>query len=133
MNTTERIQQAIAHVKEQHPKSAGLYERALLGKCSRSQALKAKCLDCSNFNRDEVDNCTVTTCPLWHFRPRFGENKVLQKRTRLHVMTEEHKEKLRASLVKRRSATPCQNTKQIVIKNKTSPSGKDKVAPSLDW
>lgn len=42
--------------------------RAYSGR-SKAAALKAKCIDCSNFQRDEVKNCTAYTCPLWEFRP----------------------------------------------------------------
>ena len=33
------------------------------------QAIKAKCLDCSAYQRLEVKNCTVTLCPLYKYRP----------------------------------------------------------------
>lgn len=34
-----------------------------------SQAIRAKCLDCSGYERTEVENCpNETTCPLWKFR-----------------------------------------------------------------
>jgi hypothetical protein len=36
---------------------------------SRSNALKAKCLDCCCFMIPEITNCTVETCPLWSYRP----------------------------------------------------------------
>ena len=35
----------------------------------KANALKAKCLECSNYQRDEIRNCTVETCPLWVWRP----------------------------------------------------------------
>lgn len=35
----------------------------------RSVAIKAKCLDCSGFQRTEVRDCTITTCSLWLVRP----------------------------------------------------------------
>lgn len=45
-----------------------LFDKAYGGN-SKASALKAKCLDCSCFNREEVRSCTVQTCPLWIYRP----------------------------------------------------------------
>ena len=36
---------------------------------SRAAGVKAKCLDCSNFQRVEVRHCTVILCPLHPYRP----------------------------------------------------------------
>lgn len=38
-------------------------------KTSKSTAIKCKCLDCSNFDRTKIINCTRRSCPLWNFRP----------------------------------------------------------------
>lgn len=46
----------------------GIFERAFLGN-SKAAAIKAKCLDCCCFNKDEVRNCSVKKCPLWVYRP----------------------------------------------------------------
>lgn len=32
-------------------------------------AIKAKCLDCSCFSKEEVTLCEAYTCPLWEIRP----------------------------------------------------------------
>lgn len=32
-------------------------------------AINAKCWDCSNYQREEVINCTVVSCPLHKVRP----------------------------------------------------------------
>lgn len=49
------------------------YKRSLLeaytGKKKKANAIKAKCLDCSCFQRSEIENCETLTCPLWHYRP----------------------------------------------------------------
>lgn len=37
-------------------------------KLTRKQAIRAKCLDCSNGNRTEVRECPVSGCPLWTYR-----------------------------------------------------------------
>lgn len=47
----------------------GILERAFAKKGGRSNAIKAKCLACSNFVRDEVRHCSATTCPLHPWRP----------------------------------------------------------------
>ena len=44
-------------------------KRAFDGQGSPRQAIKAKCLDCSNFQREEVKECPVFLCPLWPWRP----------------------------------------------------------------
>ena len=44
------------------------YKTAMSSK-SRAAATKAKCLDCCCWQRVEVANCPVDTCPLWPYRP----------------------------------------------------------------
>lgn len=46
-----------------------LVARALDGTASPRKAIKARCLQCSNYQRDEIANCTVYCCALWQFRP----------------------------------------------------------------
>ncbi len=36
---------------------------------SKAAALKAQCLNCTCRPREEVKNCTITTCPLYNHRP----------------------------------------------------------------
>jgi hypothetical protein len=50
-------------------KSRILVQRALAGSASPRQAIKAKCLTCCNYDRSEVEHCTVCICPLWAYRP----------------------------------------------------------------
>jgi hypothetical protein len=47
------------------------YDKALSGN-SLSAAVKAKCLDCMCWEKVEVRDCAVVTCPLWLYRP-YGE------------------------------------------------------------
>lgn len=47
----------------------GVLERALAGAASPRQAIKAKCLACTNWQRDEIAQCAVTLCPLHRYRP----------------------------------------------------------------
>ena len=43
---------------------------------TRSQAIRAKCLDCCCGQANEVRLCPVTKCPLWNYRMgrEIGEN-----------------------------------------------------------
>jgi hypothetical protein len=45
------------------------YLKAIDGKQSPRQAIKAKCLDCCAWQREEVRQCTARGCPLWPLRP----------------------------------------------------------------
>ena len=45
------------------------FKSSYLGKKCFPDIIKAKCLDCSGYERQEVKNCTVTSCPIWRFRP----------------------------------------------------------------
>ena len=36
-------------------------------------AIRAKCLQCSNGIRSEVENCPIIDCPLWSFRRKPKE------------------------------------------------------------
>lgn len=49
--------------------AAGIFERAFGGSASRANAIKAKCLACTNFQRDEVRECPTVLCPLHPIRP----------------------------------------------------------------
>lgn len=46
-----------------------LFYDVFYGKKSYSKAVKAKCLDCSCFDRQEITHCEVKTCPLHKVRP----------------------------------------------------------------
>ena len=50
-----------------------VYLRALLsavtGRGSMRQAIKAHCLECCGWQRNEVRGCTSVKCPLWDYRP----------------------------------------------------------------
>jgi hypothetical protein len=47
----------------------GIVARAFAGTASPRQAIKARCLQCSNYQRDEITNCTVVGCALHAYRP----------------------------------------------------------------
>lgn len=63
----------IAHTP---PKSRGILERAFDGTASKRTAIKAMCLSCSAFDRDEIEHCQVVLCPLHAYRPRFSKKAV---------------------------------------------------------
>lgn len=42
---------------------------AFQGTCGRTRAIKAFCLSCTGFMREEIKACTVVLCPLHAFRP----------------------------------------------------------------
>lgn len=50
-------------------KVRGIVAQAFEGTTSPRQAIKAKCLDCSHYDRAEISLCRVRTCPLWAYRP----------------------------------------------------------------
>lgn len=51
------------------PGARGIVARALAGTASPRAAIKAKCLDCSCYDRAEVTHCRVVSCPLRAYRP----------------------------------------------------------------
>jgi hypothetical protein len=55
--------------------SRGLIARGFAKTASPRTAIKAKCLDCTHFDRDEVANCTVILCPLHSYRPYQNPRK----------------------------------------------------------
>lgn len=52
------------------PTSArGVIEKAFEGTASPRQAIKAGCLSCAHWDREEIRACQVVCCPLWAYRP----------------------------------------------------------------
>lgn len=49
--------------------AAGVVKRAFAGSGSPRNAIKAKCLSCANWDRAEIADCLVITCPLRPWRP----------------------------------------------------------------
>ena len=49
----------------------GLFRRVYSGKAPRSQAIKAKCLECCGFEdlARRVRECPCRECPIWGYRP----------------------------------------------------------------
>lgn len=48
-----------------------LTERAYAGTGSKSNAIKAKCLECVGYEdvKENIGGCECFTCPLWSYRP----------------------------------------------------------------
>lgn len=61
-----KYQQAV--VNEAPVSCKGIMERAYTGN-SRTTAIKAMCLRCVGYRREDVTGCTAYACPLWNFRP----------------------------------------------------------------
>ena len=58
----------------QQVKQAGqLYRTVMLkayqGTASPRSAIKAQCLNCVGYNREDITHCTGYSCPLWAYRP----------------------------------------------------------------
>jgi hypothetical protein len=53
-----------------------LFVRQTIGKSSMPAAIKLKCLDCTNYQKEEITKCTVLTCSLHRIRPYQNKNKI---------------------------------------------------------
>ncbi len=60
-------------IKQQIAQAGQLYRPVMLkaykGTASPRSAIKAQCLICVGYKRDEVSHCTGFSCPLWAYRP----------------------------------------------------------------
>jgi hypothetical protein len=66
MTREERFAKMIAEAPE---RTRGILSRAFEGTASPRDAIKAQCLACVGYDRQEVMKCTCYTCPLWTYRP----------------------------------------------------------------
>lgn len=60
---------ALKRVLEAPESCQGILERSYLGKSSPRAAIKAFCLQCVGYKREDVTNCTALGCPLHKYRP----------------------------------------------------------------
>lgn len=68
--TAERSAERIARYLSAAPTTQKLtLAKALQGTASPRQAIKAQCLDCCAFDREEVRLCPAVTCALHAYRP----------------------------------------------------------------
>jgi hypothetical protein len=76
---SKRISLTVVEVlKKAFPKHRhGTIRRAARG--SLTAATKLKCLDCCNQDVDSIRECTITSCPLWSFRPYKSKAKPKQE------------------------------------------------------
>lgn len=44
-------------------------------KLTRSQAIRANCLECMGFDKREIRFCPAESCPLWPFRMGSGQEE----------------------------------------------------------
>lgn len=58
-----------AYIAKIPTSATGIVERAFSRIGGRSNAIKAKCLSCANYVREEVRECTTSLCPLHPWRP----------------------------------------------------------------
>jgi len=60
--------EALRQVARYAPSKTTVFSRAF-GSRSRSDAIKAKCLDCSDYSASEIRDCEAYSCPLRNVRP----------------------------------------------------------------
>jgi hypothetical protein len=60
----------VARMISEAPESAKKTLReSFSGSASPRKAIKAMCLTCVGYDRQEITNCTGYSCPLWAYRP----------------------------------------------------------------
>lgn len=64
------------HLRYVPPKHLALYGRAISGTGSRTNAIKAACLDCMGWSPMDVRECSAYDCPLHQMRPYQGSIKI---------------------------------------------------------
>jgi hypothetical protein len=55
--------------KKVPPRLYSLFYSILKKEKSLTKRIKAKCLDCSSYQKDEITNCNIEFCPLYQVRP----------------------------------------------------------------
>jgi hypothetical protein len=89
----------------------GIMIRALSGKASPRQAIKAKCLECAHYDRAEVSDCLVILCPLRPYRPY---QKNADGEDAEEIKFEDHSNALEAAIEKELSADA--QTDQVALR-----------------
>lgn len=69
VESEEGLKERARHVPESQRQ---LFMRVWTGKAGRAERVKAKCLDCCCYQREEVRLCMSKYCPLWSIRPFQG-------------------------------------------------------------
>jgi len=61
--------EAIKRIAEAPESTQGILTRTYAGKSSPRAAIKAFCMQCVGYSRDDVRNCSAFGCPLHKYRP----------------------------------------------------------------
>jgi len=67
----QKISKRIAQTPKVYRKT---YEKAVAGN-SKAASIKAFCLECCMWQKNEIINCTSLACPLFPYRPLFKSSK----------------------------------------------------------
>lgn len=70
---TDKQNQRLSETKSHSPQYLGVTSKAFAGN-SKAAGIKAKCLDCTGWQRKEITLCGVEACPLWLYRPYQGSS-----------------------------------------------------------
>lgn len=81
MKTLQADTKITRHIAAAPVSARGIFTRAFSGSASPRQAIKAKCLDCANFDRAEVGGCLVVLCPLHAYRPYQKDAETMAEQT----------------------------------------------------
>lgn len=65
----EQVKKRLREIQSRTPVLYPLFYRVYARQTGLAKAVKAKCLDCACWQRQEITFCRVTTCPLHAFRP----------------------------------------------------------------
>ena len=69
-----REQKIARRLKDMPKKYQKYYKKAVEGN-SKASAIKAFCLECCMWQKNEVINCTSLACPLFSYRPLIKSSK----------------------------------------------------------
>lgn len=72
-----RVAYVLQHAQ---PSAKNALYRAFSGSGSPRQAIKAMCLVCVGYDRQEVKNCSSYACPLWAYRPFQADQEETAKK-----------------------------------------------------
>ena len=88
----QKIEAALAEANDIYRE---LLEKVLTRQASPAKAVKAKCLECVGYSRQEIVDCSAEGCPLFRYRP-FVQHA--PKKT----LSPEERERLREQLARGR-------------------------------
>jgi len=63
------MEESIIKHRDQIPKKyRAIYDKAMRGRSIKA-AVKAQCLECTGWKREEIRLCSCPACPLYFYRP----------------------------------------------------------------